>query len=105
MESIQIKSGVTFALYLDDPAMKGFAAWLAKDKSFWADPAALYAKSGNFPTLGRELMLLRQVSALSEERPVEPLAEAWLPDLQIAVMRGKDKFVAVKGGSSSQPRP
>ncbi len=91
-----------FALYLDDPAMKGFAAWLAKDKSFWADPAALYAKSGNFPTLGRELMLLRQVSALSEERPVEPLAEAWLPDLQISVMRGKDKFVAVKGGTNGE---
>lgn len=91
-----------FALYLDDPAMKGFAAWLAKDKSFWADPVALYAKSGNFPTLGRELMLLRQVSALSEERPVEPLAEAWLPDLQIAVMRGKDKFVAVKGGTNGE---
>lgn len=91
-----------FALYLDDLAMKGFAAWLAKDKSFWADPAALYAKSGNFPTLGRELMLLRQVSALSEERPVEPLAEAWLPDLQIAVMRGKDKFVAVKGGTNGE---
>lgn len=91
-----------FALYLDDPAMKGFAAWLAKDKSFWAAPAALYAKSGNFPTLGRELMLLRQVSALSEERPVEPLAEAWLPDLQIAVMRGKDKFVAVKGGTNGE---
>lgn len=91
-----------FALYLDDPAMKGFAAWLAKDKSFWADPAALYAKSGNFPTLGRELMLFRQVSALSEERPVEPLAEAWLPDLQIAVMRGKDKFVAVKGGTNGE---
>lgn len=91
-----------FALYLDDPAMKGFAAWLAKDNSFWADPAALYAKSGNFPTLGRELMLLRQVSALSEERPVEPLAEAWLPDLQIAVMRGKDKFVAVKGGTNGE---
>lgn len=91
-----------FALYLDDPAMKGFAAWLAKDKSFWSAPAALYAKSGNFPTLGRELMLLRQVSALSEERPVEPLAEAWLPDLQIAVMRGKDKFVAVKGGTNGE---
>lgn len=91
-----------FALYLDDHAMKGFAAWLAKDKSFWADPAALYAKSGNFPTLGRELMLLRQVLALSEERPVEPLAEAWLPDLQIAVMRGKDKFVAVKGGTNGE---
>lgn len=91
-----------FALYLDDPAMKGFAAWLAKDKSFWADPAALYAKSGNFPTLGRELMLLRQVSALSEECPVEPLAEAWLPDLQISVMRGKDKFVAVKGGTNGE---
>lgn len=91
-----------FALYLDDPAMKGFAAWLARDKAFWTDPAALYAKSGNFPTLGRELMLLEHVSALAEEKPVEPQMEAWLPNLQIAVMRGAGLYVAVKGGTNGE---
>lgn len=91
-----------FALYLNDNTMKGFAAWLAKDKDFWADPAALYAKSGNFPTLGRELMLLRHLSQLSAEQPREPQNESWLPNLQIATMRSKQVFVAVKGGTNGE---
>lgn len=91
-----------FALYLDDPVMKGFAAWLAKDRAFWADPSSLYANSGNFPTLGRELMLLEHISALAEEKPVEPQMEAWLPNLQISVMRGAGLYVAVKGGTNGE---
>lgn len=91
-----------FALYLGDDAMKGFAAWLAKDKDFWTNPAALYAHSGNFPTLGRELALLKHVDALAVETPREPQTEAWLPDLQIATMRRKDLFLAVKGGTNGE---
>lgn len=91
-----------FAQYLNDAAMKGFAAWVAQDKDFWNDPAALYAKSGNFPTLGRELMLLREVTALEAEKPVEPLVESWLPNLQIATMRSNGVYVAVKGGTNGE---
>lgn len=91
-----------FALYLDDAAMKGFAAWLAKDKNFWTAPATLYASSGNFPTLGRELMMLKHVESLAAQQPAEPKVEAWLPNLQIATMRGKDMFLAVKGGTNGE---
>lgn len=91
-----------FAQYLNDTAMKGFAAWLAQDKNFWTAPAALYAKSGNFPTLGRELMLLSEIEALEKEKAKEPLVEAWLPNLQIAVMRSKGVYVAVKGGTNGE---
>lgn len=91
-----------FAQYLDDATMKGFAAWVAADKNFWSDPAALYAKSGNFPTLGRELMLVREADALAKEKPVEPQTESWLPNLQIATMRSKGVYVAVKGGTNGE---
>lgn len=91
-----------FALYLDDAAMKGFASWVADDKQFWDDPAALYAKSGNFPTLGRELLLLKHVKELAEEQAKEPQTEVWLPNLQIATMRAKDLFLAVKGGTNGE---
>lgn len=91
-----------FALYLNDASMKGFASWVAADKDFWNKPAALYAESGNFPTLGRELLLLKHVKALSEEPVNEPKNEAWLPDLQIATMRVGDIFVAIKGGTNGE---
>lgn len=91
-----------FALYLDDASMKGFASWVAADKDFWNKPAALYAESGNFPTLGRELLLLRHVKALSAEPVKEPNGEAWFPDLQIATMRVGDVFVAIKGGTNGE---
>lgn len=91
-----------FAQYLNDTAMKGFAAWLAQDKNFWTAPAALYAKSGNFPTLGRELMLLSEIEALGKEKVKEPLVESWLPNLQIAAMRSKGVYVAVKGGTNGE---
>lgn len=91
-----------FALYLNDNIMKGFAAWVAKDKDFWNDAASLYAKSGNFPTLGRELMLLKNASTLAEQAPVEPFIESWLPDLQISTMREDNLFVAVKGGHNGE---
>lgn len=91
-----------FAQYLDDVTMKGFAAWVAADKNFWSDPAALYAKSGNFPTLGRELMLVREAEALAKEKPVEPQTESWLPNLQIATMRSKGMYVAAKGGTNGE---
>lgn len=91
-----------FALYFGDDSMKGFAAWMAKDKDFWNNPAALYAKSGNFPTLGRELLLLRNIASLAEEQPREPQTETWLSNLQIATMRGNGLFMAMKGGTNGE---
>lgn len=91
-----------FALYLNDKEMKSFAAWIAKDKNFFSDPAALYDKSGNFPTLGRELMLQKVVNQLADETPCEPKNESWLANLQIKTMRSSDKYVAFKGGNNGE---
>lgn len=104
-----------FAIYLNDKDMRSFAAWIAKDKDFFANPAALYDKSGNFPTLGRELMLHKHLQQLADETPQEPKTEAWLADLQIKTMRSPSitnhtskiknhtsLFVAFKGGNNGE---
>lgn len=91
-----------FAIYLNDKEMKSFAAWIAKDKDFFRNPAALYDKSGNFPTLGRELMLQKLLQQLLGEEPREPKSEVWLADLQIKTMRSADKYVAFKGGNNGE---
>lgn len=97
-----------FGEYLGDPLMKEFAAYLAKRKNLKGDAATLYAKSGNFPALGRELVMLGGVNRLLNEKANEPLLKnSWLPDLQIMTARRKagsvsGLFVAAKGGSNGE---
>lgn len=99
---VQLNVLYPFAIYLKDKDMRGFAAWIARDKNFFANPAALYDLSGNFPTLGRELMLHRHLQELAAETPREPKTEVWLSDLQIKTMRQGDTFVAFKGGNNGE---
>lgn len=99
---VQLNVLYPFALFLDDKDMRGFAAWIAKDKDFFDKPATLYDKSGNFPTLGRELMLLSTIDKLADETPREPMTEVWLENLQIKTMRQGDKYVAFKGGHNGE---
>jgi hypothetical protein len=83
--------------------MAGFSAFMAKKDNFWSNPAALYAKSGNFPTLGRELLLLQYVDKLSKTKAEEPKSEAFYPNLGVATMRSKGGlFVAFKGGNNGE---
>lgn len=106
---VQLNVLYPFALFLGDPTMREFAAYMAQQKGFWSDPAALYDKSGNFPTLGRELMLLRHVTELRGETARQPLTESWLPNLQIMTMRSQPKgegakglYLAMKGGHNDE---
>lgn len=92
-----------FALYVNDITMRQFAAHM-----FCRDLSAYYGKSGNFPTLGREVMFLRHLNELMAEQPHEPLLEeVWLPDLQIMTAREhegtvKGLYVAMKGGHNDE---
>lgn len=99
---VQLNVLYPFALYLKDADMRSFAAWIARDKDFFRNPAALYDKSGNFPTLGRELMLQRHLQELVAEKPKEPETEVWLDDLQIRTMRQGGRYVAFKGGNNGE---
>ena len=65
--------------------------------------AGLYDKSGNYPTLARELFFVSNINSLLAEQPNEPLlSDVWLPDLQIMTARRGKTFVAMKGGNNGE---
>ena len=99
----QINIVYPFGLWLGDKTMREFGAYLGYQKHVLENPAALYDKSGNFPTLGRELFFLRNIRDFMAETPREPLLKnVWLPDLQIMTARRGHLFVAVKGGHNGE---
>ena len=92
-----------FGLWLGDRTMREFGAYLGRQKGVLTQPARLYDKSGNFPTLGRELFFLRHIRDFIAEQPREPLLkDTWLSDLQIMTARRGHLFVAMKGGTNGE---
>lgn len=99
----QINIVYPFGLYLNDKTMREFGAYIGQQKAVLKNPAALYAKSGNFPTLGRELFFLQDIQTFIKEQPREPLLNnVWLPDLQIMTARKGNLYVAMKGGNNGE---
>ena len=99
----QVNIVYPFGLWLNDQTMREFGAYLGRTRGVLTNPAALYDKSGNFPTLGRELFFLRHINAFIAEQPREPLLkDVWLPDLQIMTARRGDMYVAMKGGTNGE---
>ena len=99
----QVNIVYPFGLWLGDKTMREFGAYLGRQKHVLDNPAALYDKSGNFPTLGRELMFLWNIRDFIAEVPSEPLLkDVWLPNLQMMTARRGDFFVAMKGGHNGE---
>lgn len=99
----QVNIVYPFGLWLNDPTMREFGAYLGRQKGVLTNPAALYDKSGNFPTLGRELFFLRHIKDFIADNPQEPLLkDVWLPDLQIMTARRGHFYVAMKGGTNGE---
>ena len=99
----QVNIVYPFGLWLNDQTMRQFGAWLGRQRQVLTNPAALFDKSGNFPTLGRELFFLRHIRTFMAEQPREPLLEdVWLPDLQIMTARRGNLYVAMKGGHNGE---
>ncbi len=99
----QVNIVYPFGLWLNDQTMREFGAYLGRQKGVLTNPAALYDKSGNFPTLGRELFFLRHIRDFIAEQPCEPLLkDVWLPDLQIMTSRRGHLYVAMKGGNNGE---
>ena len=92
-----------FALYVDDPVMRRFAKYIAVEKGFLEDAARLYDQSGNYPTLGRELVFLSHLDEFLEEKAEEPHpADTWLHSLQIMTARRGQMFLGMKGGHNDE---
>ena len=99
----QVNIVYPFGLFLNDRTMREFAAYLGRQKGIVDNPAPLYDKSGNFPTLSRELFFLRHINAYVKETPREPmLSDVWLPDIQIMTARRGSLFAAMKGGHNGE---
>ena len=99
----QVNIVYPFGLYLGDQTMREFGAYLGQQKHVLKHPAALYAKSGNFPSLSRELFFLRHIRDFIAEQPREPLLkDVWLGNLQIMTARRGNFFVAMKGGHNGE---
>lgn len=97
-----------FGKYIGDSYMTGYAAFIAKENNYATHPSLLYDRSGNYPSLSRELQFLYQYSEFKKTEPAEPLfRDIWLPNLQIAIARekeGKDQglYFAAKGGNNDE---
>ena len=98
---LNINIGYPFGLMTSDKTMCQYAAWVGQQEDVLHQAAQLYNKSGNWPSLGRELIFLKHIQAFLREEPHEPqLNEVWLPDLQI--MTTREPFVAMKGGHNNE---
>lgn len=93
-----------FALYTDDALMRSFAKYIGQDKDYLHQAAQLYDRSGNFPTMGRELFFLHSINKFQHEQPAEPLLKnVWLGNLQIWTARNDSRlFAAMKGGHNDE---
>ena len=98
---LNINIGYPFGLMTGDKTMCQYAAWVGLQEDVLHQAAQLYNKSGNWPSLGRELIFLKHIQDFLRETPREPhLQEVWLPDLQI--MTAREPFVAMKGGHNGE---
>ena len=99
----QVNIVYPFGLFLGDKTMCEFGAYLGRQKHILENPAALYDKSGNFPTLSRELFFLYHIREFIAEEPREPLLkDVWLGNLQIMTARRNNLYVAMKGGHNNE---
>ena len=100
---LQVNIVYPFGRWLNDKTMREFGAYLGRTKQILTQPTKLYDKSGNFPTLGRELFFLRNIRDFIAEQPREPLLkDVWLPVLQIMTARRGNLYVAMKGGHNGE---
>lgn len=89
--------------YLNNESMMQLAAYVGKKYQYFVKPSTLFLKSGNYPKLGRELMLLSMLDKLEGTQAVQPQTkDAYLANSQIMVTSNKDWFVAAKGGNNAE---
>lgn len=92
-----------YGAWLDDMPMMQLAAYVGQKYRFLQKPSELFLLSGNFPTLGRELMLLSMLSKYQATQPEQPrVVDAYLANSQIMVASTPQWLVAAKGGHNAE---
>ena len=106
--NIQPNIALPFAHYIKDPLLEGYAIKTASTNSFKQTPSKLFSKSGNYPTLSREILFLFQYSKYSDILPTEPLPQnVWMPTSQVFAARQSEGsvlglYIAAKGGNNNE---
>lgn len=92
-----------YGAYLQNEQMMQLAAYVGKKYLYLQKPSTLFLQSGNYPKLGRELMLLSMLAQYQQTQTVQPKTEdAFLANSQIMVASNKNWFVAAKGGNNAE---
>lgn len=98
---LNVNIAYPFGLLTGDKTMCQYAAYVGQQADIMHHAAELFDKSGNWPSLPRELLFLKHIRQFMREQPREPkLKSAWLPNLQI--MTTREPFVAFKGGHNGE---
>ena len=99
-----------FGVYFKDNTMMEFASFIAKKHNYLSKPSYIFQRTGNYPPLGRELLLLSMIKEMKSTKSAEPRAiDDFLGNSQIMVASTMpDKkvkhswFVAAKGGNNGE---
>ena len=99
-----------YGKYLQDNTMMEFAAYIGKKHQYLTKPTYLFQRTGNYPSLSRELMLLSMISKFKATTSSEPQTiDEFLENSQIMVAStdptAKEKhswLVAAKGGNNGE---
>ena len=92
-----------YGAYLKDEGMMQLAAYVGKKYQYFTKPSTLFLQSGNYPTLGRELMLLSMLPQLMATEPAETqVKDAYLANSQVMVASDAEWFLAAKGGNNAE---
>ncbi len=107
---LNVNIAYPFGLLTGDKVMCRHAAFVGMQQDVLHRAADVYDRSGNWPSLGREIIFLSHIQEFLREQPVEAsLSNTWLPDLQIMTVNTKKPspithslFVAFKGGTNGE---
>lgn len=92
-----------FGAWLHNEPMMKMAAYIGEHYDYRHHPSRLFLQSGNYPTLGRELLLLSMLPQFLQTKPQQPrTADAYLKDSQIMVASNNTWFLACKGGNNAE---
>ncbi len=92
-----------YGAYLQDEGMMQLAAYVGQQYRYLEQPSTLFLQSGNYPRLGRELMILSMLPQFRHTSAAQPRTEnAFLVNSQIMVASNQDWFVAIKGGNNAE---
>ncbi len=92
-----------FGAYENDEQMMQLAAYTGQKYDYLQKPSTLFLQSGNYPVLGRELMLLFMLPQYKATPAVQPRTEdAFMPNSQIFVASNSDWLVSMKGGTNAE---